>query len=103
MQRAELSPSMIYLFHIQTTPKILHLCILFFLITLDLSSFKKHLSEMLFFRYFPPKNSSIEQLFNDFLKKTSEKIAIPYKHFLKKDKSINYYTVPNIGNLIKTL
>jgi len=55
---------------------------------LDLSSFKKHLSEMLFFRYFPPKNSSIEQLFNDFLKKTSEKIAIPYKHFLKKDKSI---------------
>jgi len=43
---------------------------------------------MLFFRYFPPKNSSIEQLFNDFLKKTSEKIAIPYKHFLKKDKSI---------------
>ena len=33
---------------------------------LDLSSFKKHLSEMLFFRYFPPKNSSIEQLFNDF-------------------------------------
>jgi len=53
-----------------------------------LSSFKKHLSEMLFFRYFPPKNSSIEQLFNDFLKKTSEKIAISYKHFLKKDKSI---------------
>ena len=48
----------------------------------------KHLSEMLFFRYFPPKNSSIEQLFNDFLKKTSEKIAIPYKHFLKKGKSI---------------
>jgi len=44
---------------------------------------------MLFFRYFPPKNSSIEQLFNDFLKKTSEKIAIPYKHFLKKDKSNN--------------
>jgi len=42
---------------------------------------------MLFFRYFPPKNCSIEQLFNDFLKKTSEKIAIPYKHFLKKDKS----------------
>jgi len=42
---------------------------------------------MLFFRYFPPKNSSIEQLFNDFLKKTSEKTAIPYKHFLKKDKS----------------
>jgi len=55
---------------------------------LDLSSFKKHLSERLFFRYFPPKNSSIEQLFNDFLKKTSEKIAIPYKHFLKKNKSI---------------
>jgi len=44
---------------------------------------------MLFFCYFPPKNSSIEQLFNDFLKKTSEKIAIPYKHFLKKDKSID--------------
>jgi len=42
---------------------------------------------MLFFRYFPPKNSSIEQLFNDFLKENSEKTAIPYKHFLKKDKS----------------
>jgi len=52
---------------------------------------------MLFFRYFPPKNSSIEQLFNDFLKKTSEKIAIPYKHFLKKDKS-NGYLIKQINN-----
>ena len=42
---------------------------------------------MLFFRYFPLKNSSIEQLFNDFLEKTNEKIAIPYRHFLKEDKS----------------
>jgi len=49
---------------------------------------------MLFFRYFSPKNSSIEQLFNDFLKKTSEKIAITYKHFLKKDKSNQF--LPNI-------
>ena len=34
---------------------------------IDLLPFKKHLSEMLFFRYFPLKNTSIEQLFKDFL------------------------------------
>jgi len=43
---------------------------------------------MLFFYYFPLKNNSIKRLFSDFLKKTSKKIAISYKYFLKKDKSI---------------
>jgi len=56
--------------------------------TLDLLPFKKHLSEMLFFRYFPLKNTSIETLFKDFLEKTNEKIAISYRHFLKGNKSI---------------
>jgi len=56
---------------------------------LDLLPFKKHLSEMLFFRYFPLKNTSIERLFKDFLEKTNEKIAISYRHFLKGNKSIN--------------
>jgi len=48
---------------------------------LDLSSFKKHLYEMLFFCYFRLKNNSINRLFSDFLKKTSKKIAISYKYF----------------------
>ena len=55
---------------------------------------------MLFFRNFPLKNSSIEQLFNDFLEKTNEKIAIPYRHFLKEDKSNLYlFTKNKILNL----
>ena len=45
---------------------------------------------MFFFCYFPLKNNSIKGLFSDFLKKTSKKITISYRHFLKKDKSNNF-------------
>jgi hypothetical protein len=44
---------------------------------------------MPFSRYFPPKNHSIEGLFNDFLKKTIEKNQVSEINFISKSDLIS--------------